>query len=754
MAAEGKNKVASSLLDLQPTAILELFRVYPDRINKPNLYLGFHGGALFDKAIVWQNTQYLPLAIESEGFDMLADGKLARPKIKVANKNNIVTNFLQNYKDFINAKVIRKKVSVKYLDDSNFDGGNPFGVADPTAELLNEEWVMGRKTQESKVFVEFELNSPLDLENFTVNNRGIVAKFCYWQYRGEGCRYAGFPIEKDDGTTFLDPTGGRVVPQWPSSYTDPSSATDFFADPTTEWQETGRTYVKGDIVQVTSPSITITSQTDPNNGVPLKTVYVCVSGNSAQPPEGNPTYWQKDGCTKKFPACQKRFNPLKNLAFPSAQEQPTGFSGIKLFGAESQEEAFHLNPINSGVFHSTVSGLTGVMTGNFTLVGWANITQNSPLGAGVFTTSSRDDGFWPQMRFINLGVGSAPGPFGEEGEDNRGTSAWQIYAEHLGFKLAADGPNPDIERTEQGHPDNTVSLVTDAFGRLQGPESPNREWRQYIIANSTLTQTFIDAVKADDNIAEGEAKDRFIESGGYPHLDTYFTTRERFGTNDSLGLGDINFLGNEDREFGFTDGIQNAWPMDGNFASVEKRQAMTWGGNNRAGTITRALPQTFMLGASENQYGTLGYEENAVGYLSTMNGCLGPWALWSRRLSEAELNYLYKTIVAPVGVINNFDVVPRQYYECTGEFASITGNGLVAWWDGTTGQIPGHPTTLGMLDISHNDYHLTGSGLFEGFEETYGESQIVFVENPYYPYPRYGGYPGTDGFSYGRNASI
>ncbi len=33
MAAEGQNKVATSLLDLQPTAVLELFKVFPDRIN-------------------------------------------------------------------------------------------------------------------------------------------------------------------------------------------------------------------------------------------------------------------------------------------------------------------------------------------------------------------------------------------------------------------------------------------------------------------------------------------------------------------------------------------------------------------------------------------------------------------------------------------------------------------------------------------------------------------------------------------------
>ena len=120
MAAEGQNKAASSLLDLQPTAVLELFRIYPDKVNKPTMFVGFHGGAIFDKAIKWQGLQYIPIAIESEGFDLLGDGKLARPKIRTANKNNIITNLLQNYKDFKHAKVIRKKVQVRCF----FEGGN------------------------------------------------------------------------------------------------------------------------------------------------------------------------------------------------------------------------------------------------------------------------------------------------------------------------------------------------------------------------------------------------------------------------------------------------------------------------------------------------------------------------------------------------------------------------------------------------------------------------------------------------------
>ena len=113
-----------------------------------------------------------------------------------------------------NAKIVRKRVSVKFIDDVNFEGGNPFGEADPNAELTDETWLMGRKTQESKLFVEFELTSPLDIDNFSVNSRNIISKFCYWQYRGEGCRYAGLPIEDSDGNPFEDIDGVAVVPKY------------------------------------------------------------------------------------------------------------------------------------------------------------------------------------------------------------------------------------------------------------------------------------------------------------------------------------------------------------------------------------------------------------------------------------------------------------------------------------------------------------------------------------------------------------
>ena len=118
----------------------------------------------------------------------------------------------------------------------------------------------------------------------------------------------------------------------------------------------------------------------------LKTVYVCASGNAGQSPEGNPSFWQKDGCTKKFAACQKRFNKFDELSFIKGQNFVSGFSGVKFSGAASTDG--YVGPINSGLFHTTEPKITGAMTGDFTIVGWASMNQNSPFGAGLFSTTN------------------------------------------------------------------------------------------------------------------------------------------------------------------------------------------------------------------------------------------------------------------------------------------------------------------------------------------------------------------------------
>jgi len=716
MAAEGKNKVASSLLDLQPTAVLELFKVFPDRINKPSLFLGFHGGANYDKSIIWQGVQYLPLAVESEGFDILADGKLARPKIRVANKNNVITNFLQNYKDFKNAKIVRKRVSVKFIDDENFEGGNPFGEADPKAELTDETWLMGRKTQESKIFVEFELNSPLDLENFTVNNRSIVSKFCYWQYRGEGCRYAGLPIEREDGESFLDPTGGPVVPNYRAPINVDASATaspvSFFDDPSALWNPT-REYIQGDVVVQESPTITLPSPNPNEVGKPLKTAFVCVSGNSGQAPELNPTFWQKDGCTKKLSACRKRFNDIDLVGFIAGQNIQSGFSGVRISGMPSQDNPEI--PTNTGLFHSNEEGLTGHFTGAWTIMGWVNININSPVGAGVLSTSPRDDQNWPNMQFLNINSNTSLNNRTSGSNKTRGAKRNLVAANYCGYLINATSQNDNVNAYRN------VTLNEEQDG------GDSREWVLYVITNSTNTANFING---QDN-----QEDTLIEF--------YVNGVSKTASNSA-----------NSRQRESSEGRSRLSRNLGNFASLAEREATTQDPFDKP-----ALPQTFMLGAVEYYAGRIGYNPTqSEAYTTSMNGCIGPWATWNRAINQEEIEYLYKRIRTPNVVTNSFDFVPRSYYECTGNFENLTGDGLVAWWDGSTGDVT---INNGLLDIhglatgtAGYGYHLTGSGQFEAIEEAYQEAPLTLLPNPTPENPRFGGFPGTDGFSYGRNAQV
>jgi lambda family phage minor tail protein L len=717
MAGEGANKVAQSLLDLQPTAILELFTFLPDPLNEPTRTFNFHGGTLYDKSLTWQGVKYTPLAVETDGFDLLADGQLARPKIKVTNENNIITSQLQLFQDFINAKIIRKRVSVKFLDDTNFDGGNPFGIADPTAELTNQTWLIGRKLQESKLFVEFELNSPLDLENFTVNSRGVVAKFCYWQYRGEGCRYEGYPIEKEDGSAFKNVDGDSVPPNWPSSYSDVNSPVDFLNYPDAEWNSL-RNYQAGDIAFIQSPTIVVGSR----NGVPqpLKTAYVCVSGNSGQSPEGNPSFWQKDGCTKKFAACKKRFNSASELSFIRGQNITTGFSGVRFSGATSVDG--YAGPINSGLLHTTEPKITGALTGDFTIVGWASMNQNSPYGAGLFSTSERDADLWPACKYINIAAG------GDSADRN-------IKVFYQGTRLNSLN---DAATDSRGNTLNTYNA--DLITQMQGIAGINREWNRYIISHTTGVQNVIDKVNGDPSIAADVA-----------------ARTETSSLSVSANIGGAP-----------TTTIVNHNLVNGNFARLQKvDNAPRNGGRielnrSQAGGFTdrRALPLYFRLGGIEQYLEANGYEDQDDSYISTMNGCIGPWAIWNRRLTQEELTYLHKTVRTPNEslVTNNFDKVPRGYYECTGSFSSITGDSLIAWWDGSTGN---SSIGNGLLDIhglatgtAGFGLHLTGSGQFSAIRETYKEAPVKLLQNPTPPFPRFGGFPGTDGFSYGRDTTI
>jgi len=290
---KGQDKIAISLMDLQPTAIVEFFLLYFNTIDRPDSFLAFHGGSNFNKGIVWQGITYLPVPVETEGFEINANGQMPRPKIRISNKDYFITDMLIRNSDFQYSDVIRKRTFIKYLDDVNFDGGNPWGEADASAEISNESYVISQKIAENKNYVEFELTSPLDLDNFELNNRLILSRYCCWTYRGNGCNYMGRAIETEEGEVLMPntPTEGSTNQEW--------SAT--------------KDYSVNDSVFLLNKRI-ITDIIINNSSSTTKYAeiwFVCKQDHNSSEktkPEDNSSYWLKDGCTKKLSACRKRFS--------------------------------------------------------------------------------------------------------------------------------------------------------------------------------------------------------------------------------------------------------------------------------------------------------------------------------------------------------------------------------------------------------------------------------------------------------------
>jgi lambda family phage minor tail protein L len=339
---QGQDKVARNLVDLQPTAIVELFLLYFDTVDNETAFIPFHGGSIFSNGITWQGIEYLPLPVETEAFEITANGELPRPKIKISNKDYFITDLLNKYQDLQFAKLIRKRTFVKFLDNANFDGGNPWGEADASAEISTDTYLIGQKTAENKLFVEFELTSPLDLENFEVNNRLILARYCSWYYRGAGCNYEGPPLETEEGERLI------INPQSAANWASLKINNEWKVD-----QE----------YQVGEPVFLYNQKS--SSAFASKIWYVCKqthSSTSLLRPDLSLKYWAKDGCGKKLTNCQKRFVNDNKIFINSANGTLTN-------------NYFNLSFLNKDNYNTNIAPL-------------ATTTQSSVLSSNIFYTGS------------------------------------------------------------------------------------------------------------------------------------------------------------------------------------------------------------------------------------------------------------------------------------------------------------------------------------------------------------------------------
>lgn len=181
--------IDSDVQKLAPGAMVELFVL--DATALGGSITRFHSGLNeLAASVVWDGDTYTPFPIDASGFELSGRGTLPRPRVRIANVTGLISALVSELDDLVGATLTRKRTLVKYLDAVNFTGGvNP--TADPTQAFPDEIWTVNRKSEENKVFVEFELAAVFDVAGVKLPRRQVVANVCPWVYRGAECGYAG-----------------------------------------------------------------------------------------------------------------------------------------------------------------------------------------------------------------------------------------------------------------------------------------------------------------------------------------------------------------------------------------------------------------------------------------------------------------------------------------------------------------------------------------------------------------------------------
>jgi lambda family phage minor tail protein L len=126
-------------------------------------------------AIYFNGTEYTPIQMESEGWEVTGQETLPRPKVRFSNVLLTFASYVYTFDDLIGAKLTRRRTFEKYLDGNS----DP----NPVAQFSPDIYRIRQKTMHNKSYIEFELSPFMDFEKTQIPRRQIIRDFCRWKYR-------------------------------------------------------------------------------------------------------------------------------------------------------------------------------------------------------------------------------------------------------------------------------------------------------------------------------------------------------------------------------------------------------------------------------------------------------------------------------------------------------------------------------------------------------------------------------------------
>lgn len=283
-------QINSELFGISKNLILEFFEIYD--IAGTDEVIRFHGGKnQMSNSLKFDGKEYFYIPYEGSDFSVVGDGGISRPLIKIINFSGFLSRYIIDKDNFIGAKIKRIRTYLRFLDAENFANyesnlahWKKMGVRpDPNSKFRDDIWMINRKVEENKFYIEFELSNAFDLENVTIPKRKVINNFCSWKYRGEGCKYEGDPVADSNNVKFKDTINFRGV--WKS----------------------GDQYITNDSVYLNVKEGSLTR----------RVFYVCAAnhtGSGSKKPSVNSDFWVQDACSKTLRGCSLRFGK-SNMPF-------------------------------------------------------------------------------------------------------------------------------------------------------------------------------------------------------------------------------------------------------------------------------------------------------------------------------------------------------------------------------------------------------------------------------------------------------
>ena len=125
--------------------------------------------------IRFNEEEYPPAPIEATGFQWDGASTMPRPSLKVAAKDLYFLNMVVDADDLVGSPVKRLKTYAKYLDNGSYPNT---GAAFP-----EENFVIERKTTQTRHLLEFELSTELDQQGVQIPRLKVMRDSCVHRYR-------------------------------------------------------------------------------------------------------------------------------------------------------------------------------------------------------------------------------------------------------------------------------------------------------------------------------------------------------------------------------------------------------------------------------------------------------------------------------------------------------------------------------------------------------------------------------------------